>query len=276
MAMLSLPIAFSSAIGVFAPVFSRPVWQHVKVLLTGAVLTPGQRTVTAILRIMGRSAAPDFQTYHRVLNRAVWSPLTASRLLLRLLVAVCIPRGVVVFGLDDTIERRRGEQIKAKGIYRDPVRSSHTHVVKASGLRWLACMVLTPLSWADRVWARPFLSALGPSERFYEQRGRRHQPLTARAWQLRRLVVRWLPGRAMVFVAESSFASLELLDQVATLPRASVSTRLRLDAALSDPPPPRAPGTTGRPRLTGKRRPTLEAVLADEKTPWTTLTVDDG
>ena len=102
--MLSLPIAFSSVIGVFAPVFSRPVWQHVKVLLTGAVLAPSQRTVTAILRMMGRSAAPDFQTYHRVLNRAVWSPLKASRLLLRLLGAVFIPRGVVVLGLDDTIE----------------------------------------------------------------------------------------------------------------------------------------------------------------------------
>jgi hypothetical protein len=166
MAMLSLPIAFSSAIGVFAPVFSRPVWQHVKVLMTGAILAPGQRTVTAILRIMGRSTAPNFQTYHRVLNRAVWSPLTASRLLLRLLVAVFIPRGVVLFGLDDTIERRRGEQITAKGIYRDPVRSSHTHVVKASGLRWLAWMLLTPLSWADRVWVLPFLTVLCPSERF--------------------------------------------------------------------------------------------------------------
>ena len=83
--MLSLPIAFTSAIGVFAPVFSRPVWQHVKVLMTGAVLAPGKRTVTAILQIMGRSAASDFQTYHRVLNRAVWSPLTPNRLLLRLL-----------------------------------------------------------------------------------------------------------------------------------------------------------------------------------------------
>jgi len=274
MARLSLPIAFSSAIGVFAPVFSRPVWQHVKVLLTGAVLAPGQRTVTAILRIMGRSAAPDFQTYHRVLHRAVWSPLTASRLLLRLLVAVCIPRGVVVFGLDDTIERRRGEQITAKGIYRDPVRSSHAHVVKASGLRWLACMVLVPLAWADRVWALPFLTALCPSERFYAQRGRRHQPLAARAWQMMRLVVRWLPGREIVCVADSSFAALELLDKVKTLPRGSMITRLRLDAALYDPPPSRAPGTTGRPRLTGTRRPTLEAVLADEKTQWTSLLVE--
>src|SRR6266850_2359070 len=259
--MLSLPITFTSVIGVFAPVFSRPVWQHVKVLMTGAVLAPGKRTVTAILQIMGRSAAPAFQTYHRVLNRAVWSPLKASRLLLRLLGAVFIPRGVVVLGLDDTIERRRGEQITAKGISRDPMRSSHAHFVKVSGLRWLACMVLTPLSWADRVWALPFLTVLCPSERFYKQRGRGHQTLTERAWQMIRLVVRWLPGRAVALVADSSFAALELLDKVATLPRASVITRLRLDAALYDPPPPRRPNTTGRPRLKGKRRPTLEAVL---------------
>jgi hypothetical protein len=195
-------------------------------------------------------------------------------LLLRLLVAVFIPRGVVVLGLDDTIERRRGDQIKAKGIYRDPVRSSHAHFVKVSGLRWLACMVLTPLAWADRVWALPFLTVLCPSERFYAQRGRRHQTLTERAWQMIQLVVRWLPGREVVWAADSSFAALELLDKVAMLPRASVITRLRLDAALYDPPPPRKPSTKGRPRLKGKRRPTLEAVLVEKKTQWTTLIVN--
>src|SRR5262245_17620746 len=166
MAMLSLPIAFSSVIGVFVPVFSRPVWPHVQVLLTSAVLAPGKRTVTALLQIMGRSAASDCQTYHRVLNRAVGSPLTASRLLLRLLVAVCIPRGVVVVSLDDTIERRRGEQITAQGLSRDPGRSSQVYFVKVSGLRWLACRVLLPLSWANRVWALPLLTVLCPSARF--------------------------------------------------------------------------------------------------------------
>jgi hypothetical protein len=135
-------------------------------------------------------------------------------------------------------------------------------------------MVLTPLAWANRVWALPFLTVLCPSERFYAQRGRRHQPLTERAWQMIQLVVRWLPGRRIVFVADSSFAALELLDKVATLPRASVLTRLRLDAALYDPPPPRKAGTKGRPRLKGKRRPTLEAVLADERTPWSTMIVE--
>lgn len=272
--MLALPIAFSSVIGIFAPVFSRPVWQHVKVLLAGAILAPGKRTVTAILQIMGHSAASDFTTYHRVLNRAIWSPLTASRLLLRFIVAVLLPHGIVVLGLDDTIERRRGNHIHAKGIYRDPVRSSRSHMVKASGLRWLACMVLVPLSWADRVWALPFLTVLCPSERFYEQRGRRHQGLTERAWHIIRLVARWLPRQEMVFVADSSFAALDLLDKVKTLPGVSLITRLRLDAALYAPPPLRLPGTKGRPRLKGKRQPTLEAVLADEKTSWTPLIVE--
>jgi hypothetical protein len=189
-------------------------------------------------------------------------------------VAVFIPHGVVVFGLDDTIERRRGDRITAKGIYRDPVRSSHAHFVNVSGLRWLACMVLVPLAWADRVWALPFLTVLCPSERFYTQRGRRHQPLPARAWQMIQLLARWLPDREIVCVADSSFAVLELLDHVKRLPRASVITRLRLDAALYDPPPHRAPGTKGRPRLKGKRRPTLETMVAAKRPQWTTVRVE--
>ena len=166
MALLSLPIAFPSALGVFAPVFSRPVWQHVQVLMTGAVLAPGKRPVTAMLQLMGHRAASDLQTSHRVLHRAGWSPLTASPLLRRLLVAGCSPSGGVVVGLDDTMERRRGEPIQAQGLSRDPVRSSHAPCVTGSGLRWLAWMLLVPLAWAERVWALPLLTVLCPSERF--------------------------------------------------------------------------------------------------------------
>ena len=167
-----------------------------------------------------------------MLNRAVWSPLTASRLLLRRVVAVGIPRGVIIFGLDDTIARRRGPQSQANGLYRDPVRSSHAQVVNVRGRRWLACLVRTPRPWAHRVWAWPFLTGLGPAARVYAPRGRRHQTLTARAWPMMRLVVRWLPGRELALVAASRVAALELLDHVQTWPRARVLTRLRLDAAL--------------------------------------------
>lgn len=151
-------------------------------------------------------------------------------------------------GLDDTIERRRGEKIKAKGIYRDPVRSSHGHFVKASGLRWLSLMLLVEIPWAKRVWVLPFLTALAPSERYDQEQGHRHKTLTDWGRQMMLLVRRWLPQRELFVVADSSFAALELLAAVSqmTLP-VHMITRLRLDAALykhSETPQARADGTT--------------------------------
>ena len=163
--MPTLPSDYLTLIQTFAPLFSNSIWVHAQVLLVGAMLTTGKRTVTAGLRIMGLSTDVHFQNYHRVLNRAAWSSRQASYLLLGLLIAAFAPTGPVLIGLDDTIERRRGEKIKAKGIYRDPVRSSHSHFVKASGLRWLSMMLLVPIPWAQHVWALPFLTVLAPSER---------------------------------------------------------------------------------------------------------------
>jgi hypothetical protein len=115
-------------------------------------------------------------------------------------------------------------------MYRDPVRSSHAHVVKASGLRWLALMLLVPLPSSARVWALPFLTCLCPSQRDNAQRGRAHRKVTDRARQMLWLVARWLPGRDVVVTADSSFAALERLEAVHT--QVAVGTRLRLDAAL--------------------------------------------
>ena len=256
----------------FAPLFSSQVWPHAQVLLTGAILAPGKRTVSALLRVLGLDHQSDFQTYHRVLNRCVWSPLQGSRLLLQVLLATFVPRGRLVFGLDDTIERRRGDRIAAKGIYRDPVRSSQGHFVKASGLRWLSLMLLVPVSWADRIWALPFLTVLCPSERYYQARGRAHQPLLERAQQMLRLLARWLPTRSLVVVADQAFSALAFLDGVRH--QVAVITRLRLDAALFEPAPPRRPGTVGRPRCKGDRLPTLQARLDDPNTRWQQLTIN--
>ena len=132
-------------------------------LLLGALLTPGQRTVCAILRMVGLRWERHFVSYHRVLNRAVWRRRIGTRLLFDMLLAAFVPRGPVLLGIDDTIERRRGKRISAKGIYRDPVRSSKAFFVKTSGLRWLSLMLLVPIAWAGRVWALPFLTVLAPS-----------------------------------------------------------------------------------------------------------------
>jgi hypothetical protein len=264
--MLTLPLELANLIVAFAPLFSKPVFKHAQVLLVGSLLAPGKRTVTSALRVMGLSDEAHFQNYHRVLNRARWSSLAASRILLSLLVATFAPAGVLVMGLDDTIERRRGDQIKAKGIYRDPVRSSHSHFVKASGLRWLSLMLLVEIPWAGRVWALPFLTALCPSERYHKERGRAHQKLTERARQMLLLVKRWLPQREVVVVADSSFAALELLSAVRE--QVTVVTRLRLDAALYEPAPERKRGVMGRARKKGARLPTLKQVACDPTTAW--------
>jgi hypothetical protein len=222
-------------IEVFAPLFSRRVWHSAQVLLIGAMLTPGQHTVAAVLRILGLGQERRFQTYHRVLSRARWSASAASSILLRVLVKSFAPEGAVVMGLDDTLERRCGEKISARGIYRDPVRSSKSYFVKVSGLRWLSVMLLVPIPWAKRVCALPFLTALCPSARDSAQRQRAHCSLTERARHVLRVVQRWLPEREIVVTADSSFAALARL---AALPeKMAVVTRLRLDAALYEPAP---------------------------------------
>src|SRR3954462_15283779 len=164
--MLPVPPILMRWLAPFAAFFTKPTWDRVLVLVTGAVLAPGRRTVTAVLSVLGRRDRTDFARFHGVLNRARWSGRSMARALLRWLVAVFVPDGPVVVGIDETIERRWGPKISARGIYRDPVRSSHGHFVKASGLRWISVMLLAPVPGAGRVWALPLLTALAPSERF--------------------------------------------------------------------------------------------------------------
>jgi len=268
-----LPARFAVLVRAFASVFSQQrTWSRAELLLIGAILAPGKRTVTSVLRIAGLSRERRFTNYHRVLNRAAWDARSAARLLLGLLIAAFVPAGPVVLGIDDTIERRRGRRIAAKGIYRDPVRSSRGHFVKASGLRWLSLMLLAPIPWTGRAWALPFLTALAPSERYCRERGRRHKKLTDWARQMALQARRWLPGREVVLLGDSSFAALDLLADLARHGLVCV-TRLRLDAALYEPAPPRRPGTVGRPRTKGARLPNLSDVLADEATSWAEVAV---
>jgi hypothetical protein len=271
-----LPKKFLPLILTFAPLLAKPVWESALVLLVGAILAPGKRTVSAILRVMGLQHEHDFPNYHRVLSRAVWSSRHASRLLCQQLVSLFAPDGVLVMGIDDTIERRWGKRIMARGIYRDPVRSSDNHFVKTSGLRWLSLMLLVDIPWAHRVWALPFFTVLAPSERYAQSRGHWHKNLTDWARQMLTQVRRWLPHRAIVLVADSSFAALELLEALRQLSTpVHVVTRLRLDAALYQPAPKRQAKQMGRPRKVGSRLPTLKALIDNPYTPWHTVVLKD-
>ncbi|ANY82778.1 hypothetical protein BB934_35365 (plasmid) [Microvirga ossetica] len=255
----------------FASAFTAPTLRGVLILMTGAILAPGRRTVTSALSILGLREIATFTTFHRVLNRNRWAPRDLARRLLHQLITTFVPEGPVVIAIDETIERRWGARIRARGIYRDPVRSSHGHFVKTSGLRWISLMLLAPIPWAGRVWALPFLTILAPSERYAHERRHRHKLLTDWARQLLLQVARWLPERQVIVVADMSYAAIELLEAVRR--HLTVITRLRLDARLFDPPPVRPPGQKGRPRVSGPRQPTLAQRLSDPTTRWRRITV---
>jgi hypothetical protein len=275
--MHTLPTSMIQVLAPFAPLFSRSVFQHVQLLLVGAILAPGKRTVASALRAVSLEDERRFCRYHRVLNRAVWSSREASRVLLGLLVEAFVPEGEpLVLGIDETLERRRGKKISAKGIYRDPVRSSREHFVKTSALRWVCLALLVPVPLAYRVWSLPFLSALAYSERYAEEQGKRHKTLAEWAGQLLLLVRRWYPEREIVAVADGGYAALKLLDRCRRLSEPiTFITRLRLDAALYEPAPPRHSGQIGRPRLKGDRLPNLSVLAQDPTTDWAPITLNN-
>jgi hypothetical protein len=275
--MRTLPTQMIRVLLPFVPLFSKRVWQHAQVLLAGAILAPGARTVSSALRAMGLDQEERFHRYHRVLSRASWSSLKVSRVLLGLLVEAFVGEGSpLVVGIDDTLERRWGKKISARGVYRDPVRSTHETFVKSSGLRWVCAMLLVEVPWASRVWALPFLSALAPSERYAAKRGKRHKKITEWAWQMLLVLRRWYPEREIVAVADRAYASLKLLDRCRKLSKPiTFVTRLRLDAALYEPAPPREPSQIGRPRLKGERLPNLSEVAKDPATGWKPTTLAD-
>ena len=156
----------------FSALFQQRTWQKAQMLLVGAILSPRKRTITSALRVMGLSDDSGFAKYHHVLNRAVFSPLKLGRGLLLLLVShLAQDDEPMVFGIDETIERRRGRRISALGVYRDAVRSSESHLVKTTGLRWISLMWLAAIPWAHRTWALPVLTALAPSEQYHREAG---------------------------------------------------------------------------------------------------------
>jgi DDE superfamily endonuclease len=268
--MLPLPEAIILVLAPFAPLFSDRVWLHAQVLLLGAMLAPGARTVTTALQVMGLAAERRFTNYHRVLNRAVWSAHQGSRILLGLLITLLVPPGAtIVLGADDTVERRSGRQIRAKGCYRDAGRSSHKHVIRGFGLKWVSMRLLVP--WSRRVWALPFLTALcWPAE---TSKRRRHKTSIAWVRQMMKQGRRWLPGRRLVLVVDGGFAAVALALACVKQHVVMVS-RLRWDAALYHPPAPQPPGKHGPQPTQGKRQRRLQGWAERSDTPWESVEVE--
>jgi hypothetical protein len=274
--MLTLPTEIMTVLSPFAQAFSYRIWDMVQILTIGTILTPGKRTVAAVLRTMGLQDDRQYQNYHRVLSRAKWSGLLVSEILFGLLIATFGAVGVpLIIGADETLERRKGKKIKAKGVFRDSVRSSRKYTVHAFGLRWVSMMLIVPTPWSSRVWALPFLTVLAPSEATNQANGKRHKTSIDWIMQMVCVVRRWQPKSPLVLVTDGGLCAIKLGLRCARLAHAVIwVSRLRLDAALYDWPGPQPESKPGPKPKKGERQPSLQTRLDDPETRWQQLTLN--
>lgn len=266
--MPSLSPAILSIIAPFAILFSRPVWNNAVTLFIGAILCRGKRTVCAALRVMGLGDETAFAKYHHVLNRAKWSSLSASRILLGLIVSVVgVDKPLVMF-IDETLERRKGPKIKAKGYYRDAVRSSKKNVVNCLGLKWLTLAISWRFPFSERYFALPFMTVLEPSEKSNKAAKKKHK--TTLEWTIQILIQidRWLKHTPITLVGDGGFACGQLAWECIKLHIALI-TRLKMNAGLYAFPDLDIPGKRGRKPKKGRKLFSFSQMIGMPDLGWT-------
>ena len=250
----------------FSVLFSPSSWQTSLTLLLGAILCKGRRTVTGILRAMGLSQEAGFSKYHRILNSLDWSARRGSEILLKMLLKMSGTERPVIL-IDETLERRKGKKIKAKGYYRDAVRSSKSQVVKTSGLKWLVMALSIRLKFASRAFSLPFFTVLEPSEKAAKAQRKRHKTTLDWSIQMVKQLVRWAPSIPFILVGDGGFACAELAWTCFKHNVALVS-RLKMNARIYDFPEESPPGKRGRKPKKGARLISFKEMIVVEDLPW--------
>ena len=214
---------------------------------------------------MNLSQEKNYSKYHNVLRRAKWSGINASKILLGLLVA-SLPHGFpILIAVDETLERRQGNKIKAIGAYRDAVRSSRANIVVSFGLKWECMALIMPLPWCKRYWALPFLMVLAPSKKSNEEAGKKHKTSIDWTVQMVSLVSRWIVRKPWILLGDGAYACMDLSRHCVKKGAALIS-RFRLDAHLFEEPVYK-PKVLGRRRAKGSRIH-LRTLLNDMSKPW--------
>jgi hypothetical protein len=258
--MSSALSAWTLCLSVAAPAFTQPSFALFTELVSAWILCPGRRTVTHMLSVMAPTPRRAHDAYHRFLRAGVWDMTVLWRLLVRHLVPKLAPDGTLLIDLDDTLHHKSGRKVEGAGIFRDAVRSTGKRVVYAFGLNLVVLTLRITPPWGGEPLGLPV------GVRLHRKKG----PSTlALAEAMVRQLAEWLPARSFSLCCDGAYASLAGRD----LPRTSVTSRLRRDAALFAPAPRRKKGHPGRPRKKGKRLPTPERIARRRKG-WRRVKVD--
>lgn len=279
--MTDLPDTILHVLALFAPLFSRPVFKNTLELLTAHFLCNGKRTVTNLIRCLGKHQDSKFTKYFYVLRKAKWSTYQASKVLFLLIIDRLIPKDAQIeINVDAHLSKRRGPKIKGLGWHRDAVASTKKQKVLATGHNWLVATIGVNIFGTKYKWSLPFLSylltpekPLSSSQNKADLKGKsRHKKMTKVTCQFILQIRRWLgPTRKIIVVADSAFCCREIC-RTCIKHDVIFCTQLRLDASLYDFPPLQK-AKRGRPRIVGARLPNLEALLNDKTQKWITMQV---
>ena len=256
--MTSIAADVLPVLALFAPAFTQPTFARVQLLAVAAILTPGRRTVSNLLRTLGGLAKGDPSSFHRVFSLAQWSGLSLARLLICFLVQQFCPQGTIVLLGDDTVSEHRGKKVYGKARHRDPVRSSKKYTAHRYGHKWVVLALLLRFPWASRAWALPILTTLYRSKEDNKKRNRQHKTPVQLMQLLLRLLLRWLPQRHFSFAGDTGFGSHDMAHFAQQrVGRVTLISRFSADANLYEEPPPysgkRHPGSRARNCLRRKK-----------------------
>jgi hypothetical protein len=270
--MTTLPHPILTILQPFATIFRQErVFRKALTLLIGCILCIGGVTVCAALRAIGLNTDKTYSRFHRLLNHDYWNMMLASKILLQMIVKA-FPQKILTFAVDDTIERRRGKKIKAKGIFKDPIGTGTGKHITCSGLRWVPIMILLRVPFMRRTVALPFMVPLSLSERTAAKIGRRHKSPQRIAEQVCFLLRRWFPEQMISLVADAGYTTTGLFRTCQKL-NIQLVTRARSNLRLYKRAPART-GKRGRPRIKGERLPPLKELRDGSDLEWTQATVE--
>jgi hypothetical protein len=260
--MTNIPQGIRSVFQEWADGFSPTVWPRFRVLVFAAIVCVGRHTICRLLRIAGTLADGHWSSYHRVLSKRRWSVWLLARILAQHVVDRFVPRGTISISGDDTVTQHPGKKVYGKGRHRDAVRSTHSYTAWKWGHKWVVLAIQVQLPGLSRPWALPVLCALYRTPEDDQKRGRRHKTPCDLMRQLLRVLLRWFPRREFVFAGDGGYGTHALARFVSRQPRLTLISKFYKDANLHDPPSKRKPGTNGRPRVKGRKRPSPEEVVA--------------
>lgn len=262
---MNIPSALEPLLLQFSFAFTDPTFARFSVLMLSAILTPGRRTISNLLRTAPVLTGGHPSSYHRVFSCRHWAPWKLGYALAYCILHYLVREDVVYLTVDDTVDEHRGKRVYGKACHRDAVRSTHSYTTYRWGHKWVVLAILVQLPWSKRPWALPVLTALYHSKEWNQKHGRRHKTPPEIARQLLCVLLWWFPERKFILAGDGGFSTHDLAALAQRHSSRMVLVGRFYPGANLYAPPPARKRQGGRPRIKGRKVAAPEKVVARTK-----------